>query len=277
VYIRLRLGATLTSSVTNEGLGGHVDVNDVEGLVEYNMSYGLPGKPGYRYQRPFDYFTFDLLVVPNADSLDNDIENASIRGLLIGTGYDAGERARGLWALFGSYDYLSPQIFRVSTTALSLGTVLQWWLSRVVALQATALGGVGFGASGTVADRAERDYHFGVVPQVVLGTRLIVGDRLMLELGGRGFFVAAGSGREGGVSTSNIGGEVISRASAGLVVRLWGPHALRVQYALSTRDAHQSGLPDRHQRIDTIGLTYNFLGRTRFGAVEWRGDEGGRH
>jgi hypothetical protein len=133
------------------------------------------------------------------------------------------------------------------------------------------------GASGTVADRAERDYHFGVVPQAVLGTRLIVGDRLMLELGGRGFFVAAGSGREGGVSTSNIGGEVISRASAGLAVRLWGPHALSVQYAPSTRDARQSGLPDRHQRIDTISLTYNFLGRTRFGAVEWRGDEGGRH
>jgi len=77
------------------------------------------------------------------------------------------------------------------------------------------------------------------------------------------------------VSTSNIGGEVISRASAGLVVRLWGPHALGVQYALSTRDAHQSGLPDRHQRIDTISLTYNFLGRTRFGAVEWRGTRAG--
>src|SRR5687767_10292830 len=30
VYIRLRLGATLTTSVKNEGLGGHVEVNDVE-------------------------------------------------------------------------------------------------------------------------------------------------------------------------------------------------------------------------------------------------------
>ena len=276
VYIRFRLGATLTTSAVNEGLGGQVDVKDAEGLAEYNMSYGLPGKPGYRYQRPFDFFTFDLLVVPNASSVSNAIENASIRGLLIGTGYDAGDSGRGLWGLFGSYDYLSPQLFRVSTAALSLGTVAQWWLSRVVALQGTALGGVGFGAAGTVADRAERDYHFGVVPQLVLGSRLILGDRAMLEVLGRGFFVAAGSGREGGVSTSNIGGEIIGRVNAGFSVRVWGPHALGIQYAVSTRDARQTGLPDRHQRIDTLSLTYNFLGRTRFGAVEWRGDEGGR-
>lgn len=276
VYIRLRLGATLTTSVKNEGLGGHVEVNDVEGLIEYNMSYGLPGKPGYRYQRPFDFFTFDLHVVPSADDVSNAIENASIRGLLVGTGYDAGTSGRGLWGLFGSYDYLSPQIFRVSTTALSLGTVAQRWLSQVVALQGTALGGVGFGAAGTVADRAERDYHFGVVPQVVLGARIIFGDRAMLEVLGRGFFVAAGSGREGGVKTSNFGDEIIGRINAGLSVRLWGPHALGLQYSRSMRHATQAGLPDRHQKIETLSLTYNFLGRTRFGAVEWRGDEGGR-
>jgi Domain of unknown function (DUF3943) len=276
VYIRLRLGATLTTRVANEGLGGQTDIKDVEGLVEYNIAYGLPGKPGYRYQRPFDYFTFDLVLVPNASSPSNAFENASIRGLLVGTGYDAGDNGRGLWGLFGSYDYLSPQIFRVSTAALSLGTVAQWWLSRVVALQGTALGGVGFGAAGTVADRGERDYHFGVAPQVVLGSRLIVGDRAMLEVAGRGFFVAAGSGREGGVSTSNIGDEIIGRVNAGFSVRLWGPHALGIQYALSTRDARQDGLPDRHQKIETLSLTYNFLGSSRFGAVEWRGDEGGR-
>ena len=277
VYFRVRLGATLTTSVANEGLGGHRDVKDVEGLAEYNLSYGLPGKPGYRYRRPFDFFTFDLLVVPNADSVSNAIENASIRGLLVGAGYDAGEHARGLWGLFGSYDYLSPQIFRVSTTALSLGTVVQWWPWRWIALQGTALGGVGFGAAGTVADRAERDYHFGVVPQVVLGTRAIFGDRAMLEVLARGFFVAAGSGREGGVSTSNIGDEFIGRLNAGVSVRLWGPHALGIQFAVSTRDARQTGLSDRHQRIETISLTYNFLGRSRFGAVEWRDDPAGRH
>jgi hypothetical protein len=147
----------------------------------------------------------------------------------------------------------------------------------VVALQGTALGGVGFGAAGTVADREERDYHFGVVPQVVLGSRLIFGDRAMLEVAGRGFFVAAGSGQEGGVSTSNIGGEIIGRVNAGFSVRVWGPHALGIQYSLSTRDARQSGVDDRHQKIETLSLTYNFLGRSRFGAVEWRGDEGGRH
>jgi hypothetical protein len=68
------------------------------------------------------------------------------------------ERSRSWWGRFGIFDYLSPQIFRVSTTALSLGTVGQWWLTRRIALQGAVLGGVGFGAAGTVGDQAERDY-----------------------------------------------------------------------------------------------------------------------
>jgi hypothetical protein len=27
---------------------------------------------------------------------------------------------------------------------------------------------------------------------------------------------------------------------------------------------------DRHQLVPTVALSYNFLGNTRFGAVEWR-------
>jgi hypothetical protein len=65
--------------------------------------------------------------------------------------------------------------------------------------------------------------------------------------------------------------------NAGFVVRLWGPHALGIQYSRSTRDATQAGLRDRHQKIETVSLTYNFLGRSRFGAVEWRGDETSRN
>ena len=49
-------------------------------------------------------------------------------------GYRWGDHYRGLWGVFGGYDYLSPQIFRVSTTAISFGTVAQWWLARKIAL-----------------------------------------------------------------------------------------------------------------------------------------------
>ena len=267
IFFRLRFGGTLTTSISDEALNERA--HRQEGFADYSMIYGLPGKPGYRYTRPFDYFQFDLTAVPNASSFDDAVENLSTRGLLIGAPYGLGEKVRGVWGLFGSFDYLSPQVFRVSTTALSVGTTLQWWLSRAVALQGTAIGGVGFGASGTVGDRAERDYHYGVVPQTVLSARLIFGDRAMLDVTGRHFFVA-GKGSGGEVSTSNFGGEVITRTSLGATVRVWGPHALGFQYLLSTRDAQFARNIDRHQSVETMSLTYTFLGRSRFGAVEWR-------
>lgn len=270
IFLRLRLGATLTTRVDNDDLSNKVKRQ--EGSLDYSLTYGLPGKPGYRYTRPFDYFQFDFTVVPNASTLANALENVSTRGLLVGTSYEVGDDYRGVWGIFGSFDYLSPQIFRVSTTAISVGTVAQWWLSRAVALQGTALGGLGFGAAGTVGDRAERDYHYGLVPQTILGLRLILGDRAMLEANGRGYFVA-GTGSGGGVSTSNLGGEIIARGSVGLTVRIYGPHAIGLQYLASTRDTRFPGGLDRHQSLQTVSLSYNFLGHTRFGAVEWRPGE----
>jgi len=270
IFIRFRLGATLTTDLTDGGLA--TQAKRQEGSADFSMDYGLPGKPGYRYTRPFDYFHLEFTAVPNASTVANAIENASIRGLLVGAKYEWGDAYRGVWGLFGNYDYLSPQIFRVSTTAVSLGTIAQWWLSREVALQGTALAGLGFGAAGTVADRAERDYHYGLIPQALLGLRLIFGDRVMVEASGRQYYVA-GTGSGGGVSTNDFGGEIIARGSAGFTVRLYGPHAIGLQYLLSSRDARFPGLGHRHQSVETVSLSYNFLGHTRFGAVEWRPDE----
>jgi len=75
------------------------------------MTYGLPGKPGYNYKRPFDFFLFEFTAVPNAKTAADAIENLTIRGLLLGTKYEVGDDYRGLWGLFGGYEYLSPQVF----------------------------------------------------------------------------------------------------------------------------------------------------------------------
>lgn len=93
--------------------------------VDYHMSYGLPGKDGYTYTRPFDYFDFEFTATTAIV-----FENIMSRGLLVGKDYAAGDNYRGVWGLYGSYDYISPQIFRVSSTAVSLGTTGQWWLSK---------------------------------------------------------------------------------------------------------------------------------------------------
>jgi uncharacterized protein DUF3943 len=274
IFVRLRLGATLTADVTNKGAADE-PFKRQEGSVDYSITYGLPGKPAYRYRRPFDYFHFEFTAVPNASSVDNAIENVAIRGLLVGAPYDWGEAYRGVWGLFGGYDYLSPQTFRVADTAVSLGSVGQWWISRVVALQATALGGVGFGAAGTVGDRDERDYHYGVIPQALVGLRLIVGDRVMLEATGREYYVAGVSSGVGG--RNDFGREIIARVNLGITVRIFGPHAVGLQYLVTSRDARVRDLPDRLQSVETVSVSYNFLGHTRFGAVEWRpGEAGGR-
>ena len=267
VFIRLRLGATLTTDIAGQGLPN--TAKRQEGSADYSITYGLPGKPGYRYRRPFDYFHFEFTAVPNASTVGNAIENVSVRGLLVGDRYEWGDDYRGVWGLFGSYDYLSPQIFRVAGTAVSVGTVSQWWLSSHVALQTTALGGVGFGAAGTVADQAERDYHYGVLPQALLGLRLIFGERAMLEAAGRGYYVAGVSSGGGGSETFDR--EIITRGNAGITVRIWGPHAIGLQYIVSSRNARFPDLEGRRrQTIETVSLSYNFLGHSRFGAVEWR-------
>jgi hypothetical protein len=59
-------------------------------------------------------------------------------------------------------------------------------------------------------------------------------------------------------------------------VRIYGPHAIGLQYVVTSRDARFHDLRDRHQSLETVSLSYNFLGHTRFGAVEWRPGEGVR-
>ncbi|MDO8356091.1 MAG: hypothetical protein Q7U76_06855 [Nitrospirota bacterium] len=51
-----------------------------------------------------------------------------------------------------------------------------------MALQGTALSGVGYGAAGTIRGSGERDYHYGATPQGLLELRLIMGDRAMVNM-----------------------------------------------------------------------------------------------
>jgi hypothetical protein len=259
-FWRLRLGAGLTSNLNNQG--GSNTINRNEATADFNMSYGLPGKPGYTYTRPFDYFHFELTSL---GTVDNPFENVMIRGLLLGKKYEAGNAYRGVWGLYGGYDYISPHIFRVSSTSVSLGTTFQWWLSKAVALQGSALGGIGYAAAGNVTPIGQRDYHYGVAPQGLLALRLILGDRAMFDLTGRAYYLT-------GMGGGNSGGrENVDRLNMGLTVRIYGRHALGLQYIASIRNAKYSDRADSQQTVGTVSLVYTLLGDTRFGAVEWRG------
>jgi hypothetical protein len=259
-FWRLRLGASLNSDINDQG--GSSTVNRYEAIANFSMAYGLPGKPGYSYTRPFDYFHFEFTSFGNTD---NPIDNIMIRGLLLGKDYEAGNSYRGIWGLYGGYDYISPHIFPVSSTSVSLGTTFQWWLSRSVALQGSVLGGIGYAAAGNVNQDGERNYHYGVAPQGLLALRLIFGDRAMFDLTGRAYYLTGLGGGDPG------GREAIGRLNMGFTVRIYGRHALGLQYITSLRDAQYPDRADSRQTVGTFSLVYTLLGNTRFGAVEWRG------
>jgi hypothetical protein len=254
-FMRLQVGGTLTSSSHNVSSS----VKEHGAIGDFTFTYGLPGKPGYTYTRPFDYFDFHFTGVTA-----NTIESIDTRGLLIGTSYASGDSTRGIWGLYGSYDYIAPQIFRVSTTALSLGTTWQTWLSENVALQGTALGGAGYGAAGSIQRTGERDYHYGASPQALLSLRLILGDRAMVDLTGREYYVT------GLLSTEPHGRENIMRADGSFTLRILDRHGVAIRYVVSHRDASYPNVEFRNQTVGTVSLMYVLLGKSGFGAVEWR-------
>jgi len=253
--MRLQVGGTLTSASHN--VSSSVEEHGAVG--DLTVSYGLPGKPGYTYTRPFDYFDFHVTSVTA-----NTLESLNTRGLLAGTTYASGNSTRGIWGLYGSYDYISPQAFRVSTAALSLGTTWQTWFSEDVALQGTALGGTGYGAAGSIQRTQDRDYHYGVTPQALLNLRLILGDRAMFELTGREYYVT------GLLSTEPHGRENFMRGDGSFTVRIFDRHGMALRYEVSQRDASYPHIDYRNQTVGTVSLMYVLLGKSGFGAVDWR-------
>ena len=223
-YSKLQVGFSGTAE-NNAGTSA-TDLKRNELLVDFAMDYGIPGKPGYHYDRPFDYFNFQLTA-----SSANAFENVMTRGMLLGREYEAGADYRGIYGLYGNYDYIAPQTFRVSSTGLSLGTTGQWWATKAVAVQGTALLGAGYAA---------------------------------VDLTGREYFVSR-------VAAANRGGhDNIVRADASLTFRVYGPHAISLKYLLNRRDAFYPDFGDSSQTRATLGVFYTWLGQDRFGAVEWR-------
>lgn len=211
-YGRLLLGSGGTIR-NRQGPSGQPERSGL--IADVALGYGLPGKPGYSYDRPFDYFGFHVV-----GSAGDGIESLDTRGLLYGTGYSAGGVLAGIWGLYGSYDYVAPQLFRVSSTALSLGTTAQLRLPWSMTLQGSALAGVGYAAAGTLNAPGTRDYHSGVAPQVLEQLRLVLGDRAALDLSARKFFV-------GGVdSPDERGHDNIERADITFTLRVHGRHGV---------------------------------------------------
>jgi hypothetical protein len=254
-YSRLAVGV---SGATTNNPGSATRVRPTEGLVDFSIDYGLPGKAGYDYSRPFDYFAFQ-----GTASTANVAENIMTRGMIYGRSYERGDNYRGIVGIYGSYDYISPQTYRISTTALSLGTTAQAWLGKDVALQGTGMLGLGYAAVGTSHGASEGDYRYGVAPQALLALRLIFGDKASLDVTGREYFVT-------NVAGATAGHDNIIRTDVAFTWRLQKQHAISIRYLWNRRDATYATLGDRKQTRATFGIFYTLLGNERFGAVDWR-------
>ena len=219
-----------------------------------SMDYGYPGDASYRHERPFDYFRIE------ANVSTEDLEQLSTRGLVAGADYGTG-RLAGVWGLYGSYDYFTPDHFRLSTTAFSFGTTLQASLSESLVLQSTGLLGAGYAAARAIGPADGRDYHYGVTPQAVANVRLIAGRRAALDLTAREYFVSG----VGGFGTGQR--DKIFVGDASFAVRVYRKHALGLTYQLAGRGSDYLGLPNETDSRSRVGVFYTFLGSGGFGAV----------
>jgi hypothetical protein len=254
--------ALAISGATQNEPGTSTRLSRGELLGEFSLEYGLPGKPGYAYRRPFDYFAFQATASSANTTL---FENVLTRGLLWGDDYGVeGKNYRGIWGLYGSYDYIAPQVYRVSSTALSLGTTGEWRFSDNVALQGTVLGGAGYAAVGTIRGSGEREYHYGLAPQALVALRLIYADRAAIDLTAREYFVSKAGAADTG------GHDNIIRADISFTWRIYRQHAIAIKYLWNRRDATYPDLGDRSQKLATLGFYYALLGHDRFGAFDWR-------
>jgi hypothetical protein len=232
--------------------------NEVQ--ADFSLDYGMPGQDDYQYRRPFDHFAFRATL-----STANGFENVLTRGLLWGRDYRAGSDYRGVWGMYGSYDYISPQTFRISSTALSLGTTGQWRASDNIVVQGSAAAGLGYAAVSTLRGAAtDRDYHYGVAPQALVAMHAIFRDSQSFDITAREYFVS----KVGGLGRG--GHDNIVRADVSYTWRIRKQQAVTIRYLWNHRDARYPDLGDRSQTRGTIGVFYTVLGADHFGRVDWK-------
>ena len=243
-----------------DGATSHDDLSDV--TIAGRVLHGVPGAEGFRFRHPFDYFDATLSLTLNKDALGAQaFGSILIRGLVLGRPYGEGTNA-GLWGLFAAYDYISPEVFRASSSNVAFGTVGHRELGHGFSMQGTAYAGVGFGAAG-VAQEIEglRDYHFGLQAVGLGELNLYWAQRVRLRGAARVYLVGEK------LSPDADSYEDIQYGIADLVYRVTGPHALAVEYTGGRRKARYPDVPDVHMSVHQVGLSYRFVSDPGLGAA----------
>lgn len=230
-----------------------------QGNVNGRMTYGMPGDPSFRYSTPFSHFDVDFNITFPGPT----VSSVFVRGLLVGAQFGQG-KTRGLWGVFGQYDFAEAQLVRMSSVGFGLGTSFQTVLPANFTFQlSTVLSGVPMALAGSLGlqEGLVRDYHIGPGGQAVVEARLIWNDRAWLRVAGRTWFTA-------GLYVGAAGWESISYLTAGPLVRLWGPIAVGGDVVMALRRAKfDDDLFDRSVTGATVRVTLNWVSGESLGAV----------
>jgi hypothetical protein len=251
--VEVRLGGSFSGSAYTAGqrwaTGGLVS-----GRVQ--VTHGLP-VGDWELRKPFDHFDFEGAIVASEEEPWLQLQ---VRGLLHGDDYGGG-LSRGFWGVWGLYDMITLQPFRVSMSGLGFGTTGQWAAANGVALQGTALLAVGFGAAGArEASALTPNYHYGLGAQSILDARVIAADRGAVRLALRQYYVG------GWVSPESRGDEQVSYATFGATLRVIGHHAIGLDI---TRARRWAGFPDRTDTFNSFAQAiayYAYVSDTTMGS-----------
>jgi hypothetical protein len=196
----------------------------------------------------------------------NGIEGLSTTGLIYGNDCAFGPNYRGIWGLYGSYDYLAPQIFHLSTMSFSLGTTGQWWATQSIAVQGTVLAGLGYAAASSMHRTAdERDYHYGAAPRRALRSGCAASSAADFSADMLARMVSLGS-----IDRRNAGRDEIANVDTALTWRIQGRHAVGVNCAWSHRSTSSPDVSGRRQTLGRVGLFYTLVAPDGSGEVDWR-------
>ncbi|WP_242360480.1 DUF3943 domain-containing protein [Anaeromyxobacter sp. SG17] len=247
--VQLRVGAL--SFDPDLRAGGNEGVVPELGV---RLSYGLPGDPRFRFERPFDHFELESTYSTEKDPL----ATLFARGVLAGRTFE-GERVRGLAGVALQFDFSALRRHSVSTSAVGLSAEGRWELAPRVALEGAATASaVLLGAAGYLGGRPvhDRSYRMGPGGQAHLEAQLRALDRIAARLVARQYLIA-GLGSLPGL-------ERVSTVTGALELRVVGPHALGVEGLLSHHAGDAGGgAPARSETGTELRAYYAFTAGVR--------------
>ncbi|OJH40264.1 DUF3943 domain-containing protein [Cystobacter ferrugineus] len=221
------------------------------------LTQGFPGTSGDIDYGPFDHYDLRFeLSLPRTPYV-----GLFVRGLLLGTDFQPKPWAHGLIGVFGSYDYSTLPLLRVSTSAVGPGLAMNVALGAGVTLQGTVLlAPIFFGGAGAItATSGGRDFRAGGGGQNLFDLRLLLRDSGSINAGVRNYAIRG--------FPDAPGTELISYGWVGSELRVVGGHVIGVEVQWSTRAASDPTLGNLSHAGSLFRLYYGFVNDAFSGAA----------